>query len=113
MPVTRSTAVVLRPWYPALVAPVGLPMLAERVMPVGMTVGIEAVIFAELWLVVTAQVLPVEVTEVGAPPATAAEIARDGVPATEIRLIASTCIVTVWFAVWAEAEAAAAAPSRT
>src|SRR4051812_28763946 len=87
-------------------------MFAESVTPAGIAVGMLAVILAFVWLVVTAHVLPVDVTEVGAPPATAAEIARDGVPETEIRLIASTCIVTVCVAVWAEADAAAATTSR-
>src|SRR3954463_9084821 len=87
-------------------------MLAESVTPVGIAVGMLAVILAPVWFVVTAHVLPVEVTEVGAPPATAAEMVSDGVPPTEIRLIASTCIVTVCVAVCAEAEAAAATTSR-
>src|SRR4051812_35657015 len=101
MPVTRSTAEVLRDIYPALVPPVGLPMFAERVTPDGMFEAMLAVILAPVWFVVTAQVFPVEVAEVGAPPATAAEIVRVGVPATEIRLMASTWKVMVWVAVWA------------
>src|SRR6185436_5400746 len=99
MPVTRSTAEVLSGWYPALVPPAGAPMSAESVTPDGRLDAMLAVIFAPVWLVVTAQVLPVEVTEVGAPPATAAVIVRVGVPATATRLIASTWKVTVWVAV--------------
>src|ERR1041385_2438790 len=95
MPVTMSTAVVPRAWRPALVPPDGAERLAERVTPVGIALPIEAVIFAPVWLVVTAQVLPDEVTLVGAPPATAAVMVIDGVPLTATWLIASTWSVTV------------------
>src|SRR5689334_21761211 len=84
-------------------------MFADRVTPVGKADPMLAVILARVWLVVTAQVLPVEVAEVGAPPATAALIANVGVPDTETWLIASTWNVTVWVAVCALADAAAAA----
>src|SRR6478736_5738726 len=112
MPVTTSTAVVPRAWRPALVPPEGAARLAERVTPVGIVLPIEAVILAPLWLVVTAQVLPLEVTLVGAPPATAAEMVMDGVPVTATWLIASICSVTVCVAVCAAAEAAAAITRR-
>src|SRR4051812_35188443 len=87
-------------------------MLADSVTPVGMADAMLAVILAPVWLVVTAHVLPVDVTEVGAPPATAAEMVRVGVPATDTRLIASTWKVTVWVAVCAWPEAAAATTRR-
>ena len=68
MPVTTSTAAVPRAWSPALDAPEGAARFADRVTPEGIALPIEAVILAPVWLVVTAQVLPLEVTLVGAPP---------------------------------------------
>src|SRR3954469_2287801 len=110
--VTMSTAVVLRLFAPALVAPAGAPIVQLSVRPAGMLLAIEAVILAPVWFVVTAQVLPLDVAEVGALPALAVLMTRDGVPVTPTRLIASTWNVTVWVAVCAEAEAAAARTSR-
>src|SRR3954465_4698274 len=110
--VTMSTAVVLSVFAPALVAPAGAPIVAVSVSPAGMLLAIDAVILAPVWFVVTAQVLPLDVAEVGAPPATAAEMAMVGVPETATWLIASTWKVTVCVAVWACAEAAAATTSR-
>ena len=84
MPVTRSTAVVLSDLAPALVAPVGAPSVAESVRPAVMLLLIEAVILAPVWFVVTAQVLPVDVADVGPEPATAVLMTSDGVPVTAI-----------------------------
>ena len=64
-------------------------------------------------MVVTAQVLPVEVADVGAEPATAVLTVSVGVPVTAIWLIASTWNATDCEAVvWAFADAAAATTSR-
>src|SRR3954470_7820562 len=105
--VTMSTATVLRVFAPALVAPAGAPIVQLSVRPAGMLLAIDAVILAPVWFVVTAQVLPLDVAEVGALPAEAVLMTSDGVPVTPTRLIASTWNVTVWVAVWADAEAAA------
>src|SRR6476659_4590672 len=106
-----STATVLRDFAPALVAPAGAPIVAHRVRPAGMLLAIEAVILAPVWLVVTAQLLPADVAEVGALPGVALLITSDGVPVTPMRLIASTWKVTVWVAVCAEAVVATSATS--
>src|SRR4051794_409179 len=90
MVVTMSSATVLRLCAPALVAPAGAPIVQLKVKPAGMLLAIDAVILAPVWLVVTAQVLPLDVAEVGAPPAAAVLMTSDGVPVTPTRLIAST-----------------------
>src|SRR2546430_8259359 len=82
MPVMTSTAVVLSATRPALLAPAGAPRLAERVTPAGIALPMLAVILAVLWLVVTAQVLPEDVTLVGGLPGTAAVTAIVGEPVT-------------------------------
>src|SRR5688572_23161366 len=87
-------------------------MFAESVTPAGIAEPMLAVIFAPDWFVVTDHVLPVDVAVVGAPPATAAETVRVGVPATATWLIASTWKLNVWVAVWAFAAAAAAMMRR-
>ena len=69
MPVTTFTAVVPSAVRPVLVAPAGAVRLADSVSPAGIAEGMLAVIDAPVWLVVTDQVLPVDVTEVGALPA--------------------------------------------
>src|SRR3954466_11390823 len=111
MVVTMSTATVLRLCAPALDAPAGAPIVQLSVRPAGMLLAIDAVIFAPVWLVVTAQVLPLDVADVGAPPGVAVLMTSDGVPVTPTRLMASTWKVTVWVAVCAEAAVAAIATS--
>jgi hypothetical protein len=72
-----------------------------------MALAMLAVIEAVLWLVVTDHVLTADVTAVGALPATAVLIVRDGAPLTAIWLMAVTWNVTVCVT-WAEAVLAAA-----
>src|SRR3954466_9360300 len=72
-----------------------------------------AVIFWLVSFVVTAQLAPVDVTKVGASPATAVRTVSDGAPLKAIWLIALTCSVTVCVAVpCADADAAAATARR-
>ncbi len=54
IPVTTSTAVVLKASAPALVPPVGAARFAVKVVPAGMATPIDAVIFLVLSLVVMA-----------------------------------------------------------
>ena len=79
IPVTRSTAVVLSEFEPALAAPVGAVRLTERVTPAGIAEPILAVIFAPDWFVVTAQVAGA-VTLVGLLPAAAVLMTSEGPP---------------------------------
>ena len=91
----------------ARVAPAGAARLEDSVRPAAMAAGMLAVIFAPVWLVVTAQVAEASVTLVGAEPATAVVIVSDGAPTKATWLMALTAKVTVWVAVWAWADAAA------
>src|SRR5437588_7066994 len=84
IPVTMSTAAVPSALMPALAAPAGAPRVAESVTPAGIATPMLAVIFAPVWLQVTAQVLPADVTLVGALPATAALMSMVGAPVTPI-----------------------------
>src|ERR1035437_5076930 len=111
MPVTTLTAPVPSAVRPVLVAPAGAVRLAERVKPTGMALAMLAVIEAVVWLVVTDHVLAADVTEVGALPAVAVLITRDGAPTTEIWLMAVTWNVTVCVT-WAEAVLTAAKATR-
>jgi hypothetical protein len=81
-------------------------------MPAGIALPMLAVIFAVLWLVVTAQVLPEDVALVGALPATAARMSSVGEPVTATWLTASICQVTVCVVLCAAADAAAARTRR-
>src|SRR5450432_1608278 len=88
--VTRSTAAVPRARKPTLVAPAGAAKLELSVRPATRAAGMLAVIFAVLWLVVTAQVAVASVTLVGAEPATAVVMVSDGAPVKATLLIALT-----------------------
>src|SRR5689334_21094666 len=94
MPVTTSTAVVLRVCAPALEPPAGAVMLTWSVRPAGMAELMLAVIFAVLWFVVTAHVAAAEAC-VGLLPAVDVLMTSEGEPATEIWLMASTWKVTL------------------
>lgn len=108
MPVMTSTAVVLKVCEPALAPTEGALTFTDSARPLGMFEPMLAVIFAPVWLVVTAHV-PAAVALEGSEPAVAVLITSDGLPEKAIWLIASTWKVTVCVAVWAAAWLAARA----
>src|SRR6476620_5961999 len=113
MAVTKSTATVVSGLNPALVAPAGAARLDERVTPVGMTVGMLAVILAPVWLVVTDHVAVALVMLVGPEPGVAVVTASVGAPANAIWLIALIEKVIGCVAVNCPRAAGAAATTRT
>src|SRR4051812_14066104 len=117
MPVTRSTAAVVSVVKPALVAPVGAASCTARVMFAGIAVGMLALTFEPVWLLVIAHVDVASEAVVEPPPDGNVVMVRDGVPVKLMLLIALTENATDWVVetgcACAYAGAAAATASAT
>ena len=98
---TTSASVVDNVAAPAeVLPPAGWVRVTLSVTPDGMLASIDAVILRSIWFVVI-EYVPAAVAWVGCEPAVAVLIVSDGVPVTEILLMAWTSNVTTCVAVWA------------